>query len=241
MKPVSHTLKSYDDELNHLRTIISQMGGLAEAQLASAVTALVERDLDLARRAQESDSKIDRMETEIEHLAVDIIARRAPVADDLRDVLAAMKIATMLERMGDYSKNIAKRATVLAKATPIRPLSVLPHMASEARKMIMDVLDAYIERDAERAGEVWAYDSRVDALYDSFFRELLTYMMEKPQLITPCTHLLFIAKNIERVGDQATNIAEAVYFSITGKTMPDNRPKGDRTAFANLTKSDDRA
>lgn len=226
-----HTLGSYDDELDRLRALLSQMAGQAEMLLANAVTALIARDSALAEKAIAADEKIDRLELEAETLAIEIIARRSPLADDLRELVSAIKIANALERIGDYAKNIAKRTTVILKSLPLRQVGVLPEMSNEARRMIADALDAFIERDSARAIDVWVRDERIDRLYDSLFRELLTYMMEQPQTISVCTHLLFIAKNIERVGDQATNIAELAYYVIEGRPLKDGRPKGDHTAY----------
>lgn len=234
----THTLKSYDKELGDLRTLISQMGGYAEAQVRGATDALVSRDTEMAERVVAADKKLDDMELELERRVVGIIARRSPVADDLRGIIAALKISGALERVGDYAKNIAKRATVLNQSSPIRAVGILPQMAGETRRMIADVIDAYVESDPATAIDVWHRDERVDALYNSFFRELLTYMMENTRLITPCTHLLFCAKNLERVGDHATNIAEMVYFSITGEIMEDVRPKGDDTSYTTVGPDD---
>lgn len=227
----SHTLKSYDEELNQVRALISKMGGFAEAQLTGAVEALMSRDTEMAHRIVAADRKLDEMESDTEALAIEIIARRGPVADDLRELISAIKIATMLERIGDYAKNIAKRTTVLAQSAPLKAIAIIPQMTREAQQMIRLVMDACVERDHERAVDVWVRDERVDALYNSLFRELLTYMMEEPKLITPCTHLLFIAKNIERVGDQATNIAELVFYMVEGVHMGERRPKKDDTSY----------
>ncbi|GAK32260.1 phosphate transport system regulatory protein PhoU [Iodidimonas nitroreducens] len=227
-----HTNKSYDEELDQLRATLSEMAGLAEAQLHNAVTALVARDMILAQKSIADDERIDRLEHLAEERAIEIIARRAPLADDLRELVAAIRLSGALERIGDYAKNIAKRTTVLVNVLPMRQISIIPEMAKQAQRMISDVMDAYIQRDSALAIDVWARDERIDLLYDSLFRELLTYMMEKPELITACTHLIFIAKNIERVGDQATNIAEVAYYMIEGRSMKDNRVKRDETAFA---------
>lgn len=233
-----HTVRSFDDELNELRSIISQMGGMAEAQLASAMEAVSNRNDELAHKVLAADQRLDRLEADADKLAVEIIARRAPMANDLREIIAALKTASMLERIGDYAKNIAKRSTVLSHSKAVAPASVVPAIAGESQQMIREVLDAFIERDSDRAVEVWERDQRVDQLYDSLFRELLTYMMENPKLITPCTHLLFIAKNLERIGDHATNIAEIVYFAVEGKEMDERRPKGDETSFAVVSPDD---
>jgi len=217
--PSSHIVQSYDDHLDTLRSTLSRMAGRAEAQLADAVAALVERHGELAAQVIESDAVIDRMELEAERIAIEIIARRSPVADDLRELVASIKIASALERTGDYAKNIAKRASVLVHDLPLRQAGMLPEMASEVRRMILSALDAFLERDSARAVDVWYQDERVDMLHDSVFRELLTYMMESPRLITPCTHYLFIAKTLERAGDQATAIAELAYHAIEGRPL----------------------
>jgi len=213
----THIVQSYDEHLDSLRSTLSRMAGRAEAQLADSVTALMERHGELAARVIDSDPALDRMEIEAERLAVEIIARRSPVADDLRELIAAIKIASALERIGDYAKNIAKRACALAQDLPVRQMGMLPEMSGQTRRMILAALDAFLERDSARAVDVWYWDERVDLLYESLFRELLTYMMESPRLITPCTHLLFVAKNLERAGDQATTIAELAYYAIEGR------------------------
>lgn len=223
---VSHTLKSFDNELQQLRALIGTMGGLAEAQVVAAIDALVRRDVDSAMRVAAADKRIDAIETEAEKLAITTIALRAPMADDLREIIAALKISNMLERVGDYATNIAKRTTVLAQSAPIQPAVIIPEMGRAVASMIKDALDAYADRDADLAIEVTERDTVVDDLYAALFRSLLTYMMENPHHITPSAHLLFIAKNLERIGDHATNIAEVVYFSVTGHHIAD-RPKGD--------------
>lgn len=233
MANLPHTLKSYDKDLTDLRALVSQMAGYAEAQLEGAVQALVSRDIETARIIADTDNKLDELEQRVERLAVETIARRSPVANDLREIIAALKIAGALERIGDYAKNIAKRTIVLTQSSSVPALGILPQMAAEAGRMIGDVIDAFLEEESEVALEVWRRDQRVDALYNGLFRELLTHMMEDPKLITSCTHLLFCAKNVERVGDQATNIAELVYFAIEGETMQKTRPKQDVTAYEN--------
>lgn len=235
-----HTLGSYDEELDRLRSLLSKMAGQGEMLLGDSVTALIARDIELAQKAIVADAEIDRLEAEAESLAIEIIARRAPLADDLRELVSSIKIANALERIGDYGKNIAKRTTVLIESDPVRQVSVLPEMSNEARRMIVDAIDAFIERDSARAIDVWVRDERIDLLYDSLFRELLTYMIEKPQLISICTHLLFIAKNIERVGDQATNIAELVYYVIEGRPLREERPRADRSAYTTFGGEEDR-
>lgn len=229
--PSGHTVKSFDEELGALRGLVSQMGGQAEAQIASAIQAIVARDPDSAPPIVARDKAIDALEKEIEQLAITVIARRAPMADDLRDVIAAMKIASIIERIADYAKNIAKRSTVLAASTPIEPVVIIPEIGRAVAAMVKSALDAYVSRDPEMALQVCDRDQQVDDLYNSLFRSLLTYMMENPHLITPSTHLLFIAKNLERIGDHATNIAEIVYYSVKGQ-MPGERTKGDSTSYS---------
>jgi len=227
-----HTVKSYDDELKNLNQIIAQMGGLAEAQLQSAIEALVRRDADLAAQVVQSDTSIDALEHQITNLTVRMLALRQPMAQDLREVVAALKISSDIERIGDYAANVAKRAIALSQTPPIQPANGIPRMARLAQQIIKDVLDAYIEHDADKALEVWQRDEEVDEMYTSLFRELLTYMMEDPRNISPCTHLLFIAKNIERIGDHATNVAETVHFLVLGRPIAALRPKGDNTSFS---------
>ncbi len=225
-----HTLQVYDEDLERLRAHVSQMAALADEELADAVHALVERDSALAEDVVRRDKTLDAMEAEGERRAIEIIALRAPVADDLREIMAIVKIINALERVGDYAKNIAKRTTVLIGTLPDAPSQLLPVLADEVRGMLSQVIDAFIGRDAQAAVAVWRSDAKVDALYTSLFRELLTYMVENPRRITAATHLLFIAKNLERVGDQATNIAELVYFMVEGEQLPDERPKSDESA-----------
>jgi len=226
-----HTVKSFDEDLRQLRSYISQMGGLAEAQIMGAIDALSSRDQDKARDIVAADRAIDDLEVEAERHAVQTIARRQPLADDLREVISALKIAALLERIADYAKNIAKRATVLSQTDPVQPMVIIPEMGRTVTHMLKDVLDAYGSRDAEKAHAVWVRDQNVDDLYNSLFRSLLTYMMENPQKITPSTHVMFIAKNLERIGDHATNIAEIIYFNVTGNYMEADRPKSDKTAY----------
>ena len=214
-----HTVKAFDDEIGTLRGHIAEMGGRAEAAITRAMEALVKRNLDLARQVIEDDKAIDRLETEVEKLAVRIIALRAPMADDLRDVVAALKIAAVLERIGDYGKNIAKRLGKLEGRRKIEPISLLPSMAQVATEMVADALNAFAARDAALAVEVTERDRVVDDFYNSIFRTLVTYMVENPQSIGDAAHLLFVAKNLERVGDHATNVAEMVYFAATGDYM----------------------
>jgi phosphate transport system protein len=224
--PTGHTVKAFDQDLDQLRGLIAEMGGLAEAAISQSMQALVQRDIEAARRIVEGDRRIDALETEIERQAVQIIALRAPMADDLRDVVAALKIAGVVERIGDYAKNIAKRVHVIEQSPNIEPLSLLPEMARIAGEMVHNVLDAFAARDAEKAALVCDRDRALDDFYNSIFRTLLTFMMEDSHNITPATHLLFIAKNLERIGDHATNVAEMVYFAATGRHLAD-RTRGE--------------
>ena len=225
-----HTIKAFDDDLDRLRALISEMGGLAEHGIRESLRCLVERDSEGARRVVEEDRKLDALEIETERRAVQLIALRAPMAGDLRDIVAALKISSVVERIGDYAKNIAKRASALAQAPQIQPVVIVPEMARVVAQMVKDALDAFVDRDVELAIAVTRRDQSVDDFYNSLFRSLLTFMMENPQHITPSTHLLFIAKNLERIGDHATNVAEFVHFSATGEHIVE-RPKSDETSY----------
>jgi len=220
-----HTVKAFDDDLDQLRASIAEMGGLAEQAILESMQALMRRDTEGAQRVVETDKRIDAIEAEVERAAVQLIALRAPMADDLREVVAALKIAGVVERIGDYAKNIAKRVHVIEANKDIEPLSLLPEMARIAGEMVHNVLDAFAARDSGKAAQVCERDRAVDDFYNSIFRTLLTFMMENPHNITAATHLLFIAKNLERIGDHATNIAEMVYFAATGQQMAE-RTKG---------------
>jgi phosphate transport system protein len=222
-----HTIKAFDEDLDRLRALISEMGGMAEHNIRESMRCLVERDNEGDKRVVEEDRKLDSLEIETERRAVRLIALRAPMAGDLRDVVAALKISSVVERIGDYAKNIAKRVPLLENVGKIEPLSVLPEMARIATEMVHDVLDAFVERDAQAAVRVCERDSAVDDFYESIFRTLLTHMMENPQNIGPSAHLLFVAKNLERVGDHATNIAEMVYYAATGVHMMDRPGKSE--------------
>jgi phosphate transport system protein len=211
-----HTLKAFDQDLAELRGLISNMGAFAEAAIEEAMRCLMARDTAAAEQLVEADVQLDELETEAERRVLELIALRAPMADDLRDAIAALKIAGVVERIGDYAKNIARRVRRLPAKGDIEPLSLLPEMAKIASGMVHDVLAAFIERDPEKALSVCARDDALDDFYESIFRTLLTYMMENPQNIGPSTTLLFVAKNLERIGDHATNIAEMVYFAATG-------------------------
>jgi len=228
-KPTDHIVKSFDEDLKRLNNVIAEMGGLAEAQLTRAVDSLVRRNTELATQVVQDDKRIDALETDVGQMTVRMLALRQPMAQDLREVVAAIKIASDIERIGDYAKNIAKRAIVLSAHAPLKPVTSIPRMSQLALHIIKDVLDAYIEKDAEGARAAWRRDEEVDEMYNSVFREMLTYMMEDPRNIGPCTHLLFIAKNIERIGDHATNVAEIVYYLVHGRSLDEERPKGDTT------------
>jgi phosphate transport system protein len=222
-----HIIKSYDEELHRLNNAIMQMGGLAEGQLAAAIAAVMKRDSDLAAQVIEGDARVDQLEHDVDGLVVRLLALRQPMARDLREILAALRIASDLERICDYAANVAKRSIVLNQSPAVKPVYALPRMVKLAEALTKDVLDAYAGRDADKALVVWARDEELDEMYSSLFRELLTYMMEDPRNITACTHLLFMAKNIERIGDHATNIAETVYFLVNGSPLTQARPKGD--------------
>ena len=219
-----HTIKAFDEDIERLRALISQMGGHAEHAIEEAMRCLVQRDVEGAQKVIENDKELDALEIETERRAVQLIALRAPMAADLRDVVAALKISSVVERIGDYAKNIARRVSQIDSSSKIEPLSLLPEMARIATSMVHDVLDAFVARDSETAVKVCQRDQAVDDFYDSIFRTLLTHMMENPQNIGPSAHLLFVAKNLERVGDHATNIAEMVYYAATGIHLTD---KGD--------------
>jgi phosphate transport system protein len=226
-----HIVRSYEEELTHLNNKIARMGGLVEKLLGQSFDALERRDPELAIATINEDEEIDALEREIEEQAVIMIAKRQPLANDLRQIMAALRISIELERIGDLGKNLAKRAVaVVGEQQPKQLMLGLKHMGELALSQLKEVLDAFIERDAERALKVWYKDEEIDAMYNSLFRELLTYMMEDPRNIGLCTHLLFGAKNIERIGDHATNIAETVYYLATGRTITDQRPKGDTTS-----------
>lgn len=229
---MEHTVRAYDDELARLKNILTRMGGLAENQLASAIQAVVKRDSELAAETMAADAKVDELEREVDNLAVRLIALRQPVASDLRTIVAALRISGDIERIGDYAANVAKRAVSLNQVPAVPPVHAIPRMGALVQGMIKDVLDAFVAGDVEEALAVWKLDEEVDALYTSLFRELLTYMMEDPRSITSCTHLLFIAKNIERIGDHATNIAELIHYLVLGTPIAEARPKGDTTSFA---------
>ncbi|WP_277979742.1 phosphate signaling complex protein PhoU [Sphingomonas phyllosphaerae] len=214
-----HTVKAFDQDIGQLRGLISQMGGLAERAIAEAMVALQRGDAEQAARVAAGDRKIDALEAEVERTAVRIIALRAPMADDLREVVAALKIAGVVERIADYAKNIARRVPQIESEHRIDPISTLPAMAKMASGMVHEVLDAFAARDPDKALAVCESDRALDDFYDSIFRTLVTYMVENPKTISQCAHLLFVAKNLERIGDHATNVAEMVYFAATGTRL----------------------
>ena len=225
-----HTVKAFDADIGELRGLISQMGGLAEEQIGRAMLALRRGDHALAAEVRAGDAAIDAIEAEVEKLAVRIIALRAPLANDLREVVAALKIASVLERIGDYAKNIAKRIPLIDGGEEklggdrIEPISVLPAMGRMAASMVHDALDAFAARDAEGAVRVCESDPALDDFYDSIFRTLVTFMVENPRTISQVAHLLFVAKNLERIGDHAGNVAEMVYFAATGSAIAERLP-----------------
>jgi phosphate transport system protein len=226
-----HIVKSYESELSDLDKQVGQMGGLAEQLLGDAFEALEQRNAALARSVVLNDNAIDQLQRSVEEQVIVMIARRQPMANDLRQIMAVLKVAGDLERVGDLAKNIGKRAQAISGETHPKPLITgLRHMVELTSRGLKDVLDAFAARDAEKALKVWREDEHIDALYNSLFRELLTYMMEDPRNIGLCTHLLFGAKNIERIGDHTTNIAETVYYLAKGVPLTDERPKNDKTS-----------
>jgi phosphate transport system protein len=226
-----HIVRAYDEELAAIRNLLAQMGGLVEDQLDRAIDALSRRDTALADKVIVADETIDAMEREIEDRAILVIAKRQPMARDLREVMVAIRVSSDLERIGDLAKNTAKRAHAISEELPRRLMTGFTRMGRLAQEELKDILDAYPRTDADKAVAVWRADEDLDALYNSIFRELLTYMMEDPRMIGICTHLLFGAKNLERIGDHATNIAENVYYLVYGKPIAEERPKKDVTSL----------
>jgi phosphate transport system protein len=225
-----HIVTSFELDLKKLRDMIAGMGGLVERAVADATTALLEHDPAIANAVVEMDPKIDAEERAVEQFAVRLLALRQPVADDLRQVVSALKVITDLERIGDYAANVAKRSLVINKMASTFALTGLGQMARLVQQNLKTVIDAAGDGDPQKSVTVWRADQAVDDLYNTIFRELITYMMEDARSITACTHLLFIAKNLERIGDHATNIAELTYYAVTGESLPDFRPKGDQTS-----------
>jgi phosphate transport system protein len=220
-------VRSYDEELARLSHLIARMGGLAEAQFGDALSALVRRDSTLASQVIASDTQLDGLEQEVHAFTVRLLALRQPVAQDLRVIVAALKVSSELERIGDYATNVAKRALVLNQMPPVGFTSGIQRLGRLVQDMLKQVLDAYVALDVEKALNAWKRDEEVDSMYTSLFREMITYTIEDPRNITACIHLMFISKNIERVGDHATNIAETVHFTVRGTPLVEARPKGE--------------
>lgn len=225
-----HIVSSFEADLKKLRNMIATMGGLVERAVADASTALLNHDPEIAVRVIENDAQINAEQHNVEQFAVRLLALRQPVADDLRQVIQALKVVTDLERVGDYAANIAKRSIVINQVASNFPLAGLGQMALLVQQNLKASIDTVGEADPQKAISVWRADQMVDDLYNTIFRELITYMMEDARNISACTHLMFIAKNLERIGDHTTNIAELTYYAITGETLPDFRPKGDVTS-----------
>ena len=238
---MEHTIRAFDADLQDLARMIAEMGGLAERQIGDALDALNRHDALLARSVVAADARIDVLQREIEEKAILTIARRQPMAVDLRDIVGALRVSNDLERIGDLAKNIAKRVEVVENELRLQKvMRGVEHMTELVLTQIKDVLDAFARRDVGKAIQVWRSDEEVDAVNNSLFRELLTYMMEDPRNISVCIHLLFCAKNIERMGDHATNIAETIYYIVEGHALVDERPKGDTTATTNIPYRDER-
>ena len=227
----THTLKAFDVDLEELARMVAEMGGLAEKEIADSIMALARRDLDLAQKVIALDPSVDALQRAIEEKAILTIARRQPMAVDLREIVGSLRVSNDLERIGDHAKNIARRVLALdADIAFSQVIRGVEEMTKLVLAQVKQVLDAYASRDLEKALEVWRRDEEVDAVNNSLFRELLTYMMEDPRNITSCTHLLFCTQNIERMGDHATNIAETVYYMVEGRPLAEERPKGESTA-----------
>ena len=232
MNESAHIVTAVDTDLGQIETLLLEMGGLVEAQIADGVQALITRDVEAGQRVRRKDKQVDAFESKIDELAIRFIAMRQPMAVDLRRVVTALKITSALERMGDYAKNMGKRVEVLAEAETIGgSLKAIERMSELVREMVRDVLDAFIARDTAMAYEIRDRDEQVDQLHNTMFREMLTYMMEQPENITPCMHLLFITKNIERMGDHATGIAEQIIYLVDGSLPDEDRQKGDETSY----------
>lgn len=224
---LEHTVKAFDEDITRLRGLIAEMGGLAEVAIGEAMDALIKGSTELADEVIARDKQIDALESEVDKLAVRIIALRAPMADDLREVIAALKIAGVIERIGDYAKGIAKRTGQIEKRKKFEPLTLIPAMAEVAAEMVHDVLTAYAARDPELAVEIVERDEKVDAFYNSIFRNLVSHMMENPATISSAAQLLFVARNLERIGDHATNVAEMVYYAATGNYLTEREDRTD--------------
>jgi phosphate transport system protein len=224
---VPHIVSAFDNDLQVLQSKIAEMGGLAEELLAHALEALQRRDETLAAQVMERDAELDRMESELERLSIRMLALRQPMAVDLRETISALKIASTLERIGDLSKNIARRTKLLTRSQPISLSAPVARMGRQTLIQLTEVLDAYAARDTALAIAVWRKDVEVDEMYNSLFRELITYMMEDSRTISLCSQLMFVAKNLERIGDHTTFIAEMTYYVVEGEKLGDDRPKGD--------------
>ena len=222
-----HIVTSYEQELKRLRDLLADMGGLVENEVMLSMRAVLDHDAVAADRAIEEDAEVDELERNVETFVIQMLALRQPMARDLREIVAALRVTAAFERIGDYARNIAKRSLILGGTGFSHRLGGVAHMSRLVQENLRLVIDALGEADAEKAEQVWRADQQVDDIYNAIFRELVTYMMEDPRNITPCTHLLFITKNLERIGDHATNIAETVYYASTGENLPDARPKGD--------------
>ena len=240
MSDATHIVKSYSQDLRRLRDLVTEMGGLVESQVANAAQAVTRGDAEIATRTVQGDAAVDALEREVEQFVIRLLALRQPMASDLRMIIAALKTVAALERIGDYAKNVAKRSIVLGQFALPFSLTGLNAMARLVQENLRLVIDAVGENDAQKAVQAWRSDEAIDDLYNSIFRELVTYMMEDPRSIGPCTHLLFIAKNLERIGDHATNIAETVHYAVTGDPLIEERPKGDGTSYAAMLPRDDR-
>jgi phosphate transport system protein len=227
-----HIVRSYDAQLRRLRDMVARMGGLAERQVHNATIALIRRDSQLAAEVVSRDAALDALERDIETFCIRILATRQPMAGDLRFIVAAMKVSHNLERIGDYARNGAKRSIVVAQQPQIGSLNGFLRMSQLVQENLKLAIDALTGDDAEAAERVWAADAPVDDIYNGIFREMLTHMMEDPRNITAAAHLLFVAKNLERIGDHATNIAETVHFAVRGAALPEDRPKADMSASA---------
>ncbi len=232
MADTQHIVKSYGQELQRLRGLMTEMGGVVENQVALATHAIRTGDADAATRAVSLDRSVDDLERQGEQLVIRMLALRQPMASDLREIVSALKITAAMERIGDYAKNVAKRGIVLGQFRMPFSMAGLTNMSRLVQENLKLVIDAIGEQDVQKALQVWQSDEAIDDLYNSIFRELITYMMEDARNITPCTHLLFIAKNLERIGDHATNIAETLHYAITGEMLSEERPKGDNSAYA---------
>lgn len=233
-----HIVKAFDQDLKRIDAIIAEMGGLAEAQFAAAIEAMLRRDVEHAERIIAADERIDDLEKELDRGVIKLIALRQPMADDLRMLVAALRIGGAIERIGDYARNIAKRTLVLAQAPSVAPAETVARLGRLVLEMLRNALDAYLSRDAARAYDVRRSDQDADAMYTGLFRELLTYMMEDPRNITACTHLLFAAKNVERIGDHVTTIAENVIYLVSGDVPANRRLKADESGAAVATLRD---